>query len=375
MNVTHVLSLSAIGGVQKSFLPYFYFAQEESEYNHEICLTRTLGKDFSGSLSGNYYSLRTIRGFFRLLKQLNSKNHIVHFYNSLGSKPIFFLLKLSSSSKIIFHERGSVWNSNSTNQKYFLKNIIKANKIVCNSKATKEFLLQKFNAHPNKLFVIHNGISFKAKPNKKVTRFSNKISIGFIGRYETQKGIPSLIEAAKYLKDFNFYFAGYGPWGNYIDENVRSQKNIFNIGKLNDPFDFFSKVDIVVIPSIREPFGNVIVEAGLSKKAVIASNVDGIPEIINSKNVGILIKPSDKIDIRKRPKGSLDFPEIVYDPDTKVLTKPLQINPKKLSSLIQKLADDYELRTQLGNSLFKRVSKFFSLELYFNNLETLYKKF
>lgn len=375
MNVTHVLSLSAIGGVQKSFLPYFNLAKKTSKFSHQICLTRSLGEDFSGSLSGNYYNLRSLKGFFRLLTQLNSKNHIIHFYNSLGSRPIYYLLKFAFSSKIIFHERGSVWNSNSSNRKYFLKNIKKASIIACNSKATKEFLLQKFNVNPNKLCVIHNGISFKNKSNKKIKRFSNKISIGFIGRYETQKGIPSLIETAKYLKDFNFYFAGYGPWENYIDENVKRHKNIFNIGKLSDPFDFFNKVDIVVVPSIREPFGNVIVEAGLSKKAVIASSVDGIPEIINSKNVGILIKPSDKIDIRKRPKGSLEFPEIVYDPDSEVLTKPLQINPKKLSNLIQNLADDNELRTQLGNSLFERVSKFFSLELYFKNLEILYKKF
>ena len=375
MNVTHVLSLSAIGGVQKSFLPYFNFALKESEFNHEICLTRSLGEDFSGALSGNYYSLRTIKGFFRLLIQLNSKNHIVHFYNSLGSRQIYFLLKFAFSSKIIFHERGSVWNSNSSNRKYFLKNIKKANKIVCNSKATKEFLLQKFNANPNKLFVIHNGISYRTKSNKKTKRFSNKTSIGFIGRYETQKGIPSLIEAAKYLKDFNFYFAGYGPWENYIDENVRSQKNIFNIGKLNDPFDFLKKVDIVVIPSIREPFGNVIVEAGISKKAVIASMVDGIPEIINSEDVGLLVKPTDEINYSSRPESSLEFPSKIYDPQTNSFTRPLQINPKILAEKISLLVNDHDLRQKLGDNLFDRVQNNFNLKIYHDKIENLYLSF
>ena len=50
---------------------------------------------------------------------------------------------------------------------------------------------------------------------------------------------------------------------------------------------FLSKIDILVVPSIREPFGNVIVEAGFSGKAVIASKIDGIPEIILNEKVWI----------------------------------------------------------------------------------------
>ena len=89
----------------------------------------------------------------------------------------------------------------------------------------------------------------------------------------------------------------------------KERKNIFLIGKTKNPLEFLNKIDILVVPSLREPFGNVIVEAGFCRKAVIASNVDGISEIINTHKMGILIEPKDNIDFKLRPLDSLMYPE------------------------------------------------------------------
>ncbi len=370
MKIVHVLSLSAIGGVQNSFIPYYELAIKKSQFEHEICLTRKIGKDFKSSIPLNHYNLRSISGIFKLIYQIVSKNTIVHFYNSLGSRPIYFFLKYLPSSKIIFHERGSAWNSDSSNNRYFLKNAEISEKIISNSNATRQFLNLKFNIPLDKISVIHNGIDFK----KKITssKFSKKFSVGYLGRFETQKGLPSLISAAKLLPKINFYFGGYGPWEAFIKKYSLSQKNIFIIGKILDSFSFLSKIDILVVPSIREPFGNVIVEAGLCYKAVIASNVDGIPEIINSKEVGYLINPTEDINYNLRPLGSLNYPEKVYYPDVNKLGKPMELDPKSLAKTIQKLSEDKVLRDKMGNSLNKRVTHLFSLENYFKNLENFY---
>ena len=128
----------------------------------------------------------------------------------------------------------------------------------------------------------------------------------------------------------------------------------------------------MVVPSIREPFGNVIVEAGLCHKAVIASNIDGIPEIINNEKVGFLIKPTEDINPNLRPLESLNYPEQVYYPDTNKLGKPMELDSKALAKTIQKLAEEKILRDEMGKNLNKRVAHLFSLENYFKNLEQFY---
>jgi len=370
LKIVHVLSLSAIGGVQNSFLNYYKLATRNSHFLHEICLTRKIGKDFKSSIPFNHYSLRSINGIIKLIYQIVSKNTIVHFYNSLGSRSIYFLLKILPSSKIIFHERGSAWNSDTSNHKYFFKNAEKSQKIISNSNATRQFLNKRFNIPLEKISVIYNGIEIKK--NKTSAKFSKKFSVGYLGRFETQKGLPSLISTAKLLPKINFYFGGYGPWEAFLNKHSIVENNVFVVGKIKDSFSFLSKIDILVVPSIREPFGNVIVEAGLCHKAVIASYVDGIPEIINSEKVGFLIKPTEDIKHNLRPLESLNYPEQVYYPDTNKLGKPMELNSKTLAKTIQKLAEDKVLIDKMGKNLNKRVTHLFSLENYFKNLENLY---
>lgn len=51
--------------------------------------------------------------------------------------------------------------------------------------------------------------------------------------------------------------------------------------------------DVVAVPSLREPFGRIAVEAMLARKPVIASDVDGLKEIVQQPETGVLIPPGD----------------------------------------------------------------------------------
>jgi len=55
-----------------------------------------------------------------------------------------------------------------------------------------------------------------------------------------------------------------------------------------------------VIPSLYEPFGIVLLEAMASKAAIIASDVGGIPYVLNNGKAGILFKCGDAEDLAKR---------------------------------------------------------------------------
>ncbi len=60
-----------------------------------------------------------------------------------------------------------------------------------------------------------------------------------------------------------------------------------------DLLSLFNVVDLVVVPSISEGFGNVIIEALSQQALVLASNTGGIPEIINDEKNGLLFKSNN----------------------------------------------------------------------------------
>ncbi|MBU1043053.1 MAG: glycosyltransferase family 4 protein [Candidatus Omnitrophica bacterium] len=74
----------------------------------------------------------------------------------------------------------------------------------------------------------------------------------------------------------------------YIVEN-NLQEYVEFIDFMDQKSEIYSFMDILIVPSAKEPFGRVVVEGLFFKKIVIAANVGGIPEIIVSGNNGILI--------------------------------------------------------------------------------------
>ena len=372
--IVHQLTFAAIGGIQNSFIPLYKLFNKKSSFNHLIYGTHKvishyieIEKDYSNF--GESF-LKKLKFIYFLI----SKKYIVHFYNTLTSKNIYLLFKLLPVNNVIIHERGSSWNSKNSDS-YIAKYLCgKSNFILANSHASKALLVEKFNLDQNKIKVIHNGFLSKdffidpSNFNKK----SNEFSVGYIGRLESQKGIHVLINSAKKLPKINFYIAGEGPMLEYFENLALGLKNVSFVG-VKDPFDFMSSVDIIVVPSIREPLGNVIIEAGFCKKAVIASNIDGIPEIITNDISGILLKPRESISLDVLPVKATPLPESVVNPDTMKLQTPLELNCNDLISAIEKLRNNPILRLKFGKSLNKNVLEKFTLEKYFDNIHKIYE--
>ena len=119
-----------------------------------------------------------------------------------------------------------------------------------------------------KIRVIYNGFlnqgeNFKIKDKE---RFSDKFSIGYLGRFENPKGVHVLINSAKKLPGCEFFLAGQGILEDRLRELAKDFKNIHFLGSFKEPLEFISKMDVMIVPSIREPLGNVIIEAGFLQK-------------------------------------------------------------------------------------------------------------
>tara|TARA_E500000331_G_scaffold323248_1_gene338721 strand:- start:198 stop:596 length:399 start_codon:yes stop_codon:yes gene_type:complete len=127
-----------------------------------------------------------------------------------------------------------------------------------------------------------------------------------------------------------------------------------------------------VVPSIREPLGIVNIEAGFCKVPVIATNIDGIPEVIVNDHSGVLINPTKKINF-KYSRGLPPLPNLVINPNTFELDKPKELDPKQLSNSILYLSKNKNLRLEYGHNLYQNVLEKFSIKNYFERLEEIYQ--
>ena len=314
---------------------------------------------------------------FKFIYYLTSKNYIIHFYNNLGSNTVNKLLNFLPSSNIIFHERGSAWNAKDEDIKVYKNNASKAKIILVNSLASKIMLIKRFGIDEKKIKLIYNGFlsksfNFLPKNNK---RYSERFSVGYIGRLDSPKGVHVLIESAKQLTNYDFFIAGKGVLENVLKELSKNYKNINFLGSVKEPLEFISKMDTIVVPSIREPLGNTIIEAGYCKKSVIASNIDGISEIITDQFSGILIDPDKEISFDQITNEAVPFPVAVVDPKKKELQKPKEIDSIKLCDSISFLALNSNIRELYGKNLHKTVTEKFNIENYYQTLEDLYSQF
>lgn len=370
--VVHIVTLKTIGGVQTSFLPFFKKAKKESDFKHLIMSQHDVHPFFKDLEEYHINFNLSFWSKLKLIYYIASNNHIVHFHNNLGSNAIDTLLRFLPSRNLIFHEYGTAWNTPKSKQQIYKRNQLRSSKIIACSKAAKTILIQHLNLDSKKINVVYHTGFIDQTPKEKINRLSSKFSVGFIGRFDTPKGIHVFIDAARKLPEYAFYLAGEGVLKSDLMKQAEGTENIKFLGVQN-PIDFMSKIDLLIVPSLREPLGNIVIEAGHVKRAVIAANVDGIAEIIDNDINGILIDPTEELSLKKLPELAVPLPQIVVNPNLQKIEAPKQISVKVLSEKINQLAKDSEKRKKLGEELHQKIKGNFTLEKYYKNLESIYK--
>lgn len=121
-----------------------------------------------------------------------------------------------------------------------------------------------------------------------------------IGRLVKQKGFDVLIRAFADagLESHDLLFAGEGPEHGalcQLAENTGMKDRVHFLGRANRPktVALFKGCSFFVLPSRMEPFGIVNLEAMAAGKAIIASRVGGVPEVVLDGETGILVPPED----------------------------------------------------------------------------------
>jgi glycosyltransferase involved in cell wall biosynthesis len=90
------------------------------------------------------------------------------------------------------------------------------------------------------------------------------------------------------------------------------ESHIKFLGFREDIPTMLSQLDILVVPSLQEPFGKIVIEGMAMAKPVVASRVGGIPEIILNGETGLLVPPGDTEALRRALYTLITNPEKRY---------------------------------------------------------------
>jgi glycosyltransferase involved in cell wall biosynthesis len=135
--------------------------------------------------------------------------------------------------------------------------------------------------------------------------------VGFVGRISPEKGVDTLIEAARACPDIQFKAAGSY---NRVPDIVTKAPHNFNFsGHLDkEPLDkFYVNSRIIVLCSIcYEGFPSVLLEAMLHGKPVISSRIGGLPEIVDEGVTGFLFEPGNAQDLAQKIRYLWNSPDL-----------------------------------------------------------------
>lgn len=181
------------------------------------------------------------------------------------------------------------------------------------SEALDKVMRERHRIEPQKLVTIFNGIETdeysipdeevmcgKSRLREELGLENNVPVIGAIGRLVWQKGFEYFIdvipEVLKEFKEARFLIVGEGPLENKL--KVKSKKlkvddKVIFTGFRNDIKEILASIDIFVMPSLLEGLPMILLEAMAMGKPIIATDIEGIKEILENGRTGLLVPPRD----------------------------------------------------------------------------------
>jgi glycosyltransferase involved in cell wall biosynthesis len=114
--------------------------------------------------------------------------------------------------------------------------------------------------------------------------------------WEKTKEMLTLAKVLEAMPNVMFYWAGDGPYRDQILPVLKKYDNFKWLGSLQYPDQvrqFLTEIDVYALVSGLEGLGQTIIEASLMKKPVVATNVGGIPELIEDDKTGFLVDKGD----------------------------------------------------------------------------------
>lgn len=267
----------------------------------------------------NYFA--AVRGLKKILQEgrfdiVHAHLFFSHFYTGWLKRRYFPNLKTCVTLHNMAYEADPARNFVKKIRKRLDKLALQSfNKKIAVSNAVKSHFERELNLR--NIHVVYNAFPVSEIINKRNPAIppafaAFKWNIVIPGRLVKEKGHIHFFNAVKllaqksYISDIAFYIVGDGPLKEQVHEliTLSGNKNIFATGNLpqKELFQYLQHARLVVIPSVSEGFPMIVGEAMILGKAVLSTNVGGIPDLIDNGINGIMVSAgsgellADKID-------------------------------------------------------------------------------
>ncbi len=189
-----------------------------------------------------------------------------------------------------------------------LRQVIRlADRIICVSEDLRQDMIARAACNPDRTVTIHNGIdltTLKPPADRLAIRTEFRVGAGpllvVIGRLTEQKGHRYLVHALPHLltewPHLKCLIVGQGE----LEQMIAAEANGLGIGACclfagmrRDIPAILAGADLLVLPSVSEGFPFVLLEALAVGCPVVASRVNGVPELVEHANTGRLVPPRD----------------------------------------------------------------------------------
>lgn len=184
--------------------------------------------------------------------------------------------------------------------------------IECVSKSNLEIGINEKIFEKGKAVVVWNGssggVDLKRFDYSKRSEYRDEIRLhfgiskddfvfGFVGRITRDKGVNEILEAFSSIKNAKLLMVGNveeeDSLNSMLYQNSLSDENIVYTGLVSDVEKYYAAVDVLLLPSYREGFGNVVIEAAAMGTPAIVSNIPGPIDAIEVGKTALVVNAKD----------------------------------------------------------------------------------
>ncbi len=311
MKILYVITSSNVGGTEKALFEVLKRIDRDKFSVYVCCIKKPglFGKSFEAYSKGFYSmglsesgGIKAILSFIPALIKLiflicRIKPDIVHSFLFRAN----IMSRLAAKAGRVPVVISSIRVAEKERYKYFIEKLSSSlvTKYVTVTNALKNEMAEKSGISEEKIITVYNGIDIAE--NIKTSLPERIKSIAMIGRLHEQKGHIILFKAMqrvlKHHPEATVFLWGNGQkkkiLENYLQQEGLSENILFK-GVSDNADNMFSGIGMVVLPSLWEGFPNVLLEAMVYQKPVVASNIPGIDEIIVHGETGLLTPPGDE---------------------------------------------------------------------------------
>jgi glycosyltransferase involved in cell wall biosynthesis len=260
------------------------------------------------------FSKKAVRGFkigaiqtlLKLTREKNFELVICHRY-----KPIYIMMWVASFHKIpamifVMHElrtmqafgrkalASALWRKNMVFAG--VSDAVRDDLRASLTRIPKENIVTLYNVIDTELTEPH--LLTREKARETLNLNADDFVIGNIARLARNKDHATLIHAFSLIKPYcpnaKLLIMGVGDLKEALQEQIASyhlQNDVILAGFVPHAVNYIKAFDVFALSSIQEAFGRVLIEAMLAKCPIIATTVNGIPEVM--RDTGMLVKPKD----------------------------------------------------------------------------------